>query len=325
MLRHALCAALALQALLFASHSMAYPTRPVRLIVPYPPGGPTDLIGRAVNEGLGKRLGQQVVVDNRGGAASVVGAEIAARAPADGHTLLVATATTLAVNPALNDRLPYHPTRDFSPVCMLGATPYMLVVNPAVPATSVAQLITHLRANPGKLSFGSAGSGSSAHLAGEMFKHMAGLDIVHIPYKGSGPAMMDVIGGQVAMMFSSISALKPHIDARRMRPLAVSSAKRSASAPDIPTLDESGLKGYETKSWNAVVAPRGTPAKIVARINAELRAVLATPEVAGRAKTQGIELDPGTPEDLGRYIGLEMNRYGKLISAIGLKWDNAAQ
>lgn len=302
-----------------AAQQQPYPSKPIRLIVPYPPGGPTDLIGRAVNERLATRLGQPVIVDNRGGAASIIGAEITARAPADGYTMLVASVTTLAVNPALNSKLPYHPERDFAPVSMLGSTPYLLAIHPAVPAKSVAQLVAHAKANPGKLSFGSAGIGSGNHLAGEMFKHMAAIDIVHVPYKGSGPAMLDMMGGQIAFMFSSVSVLKPHVDAGRLRALGISTAKRSVTVPDIPTLDESGVKGYQTKSWNSLVVPRRTPAAIVQRLNTEINAVLKTPQLADQLKQQGIEPEPGTPGELAKYIREEMARFKNLIDAIGLK------
>ena len=298
-----------------------YPNKPIRLIVPYPPGGPADLIGRGINERLAKRLGQPVVIDNRPGAASVIGAELAARSTPNGYTLLVATVTTLAANPALNKKLPYHPERDFAPVAMLGASPYLLGINPTVPAKTTAQLISYAKANPGKLSFGSAGTGSSAHLAGEMFKHMAGIDIVHIPYKGSGPAVVDLLGGQIGLMFSSISTFKVHLESGRLRALAISTAKRSSAVPDIPTLNESGLKGYQTRSWNCVVAPRGTPANIIQLLNKEINVVLDSPEVATRLKEQGIETDLGAPAELGTYIKEEIARFQKLIDAIKLTVD----
>src|SRR4051812_7764527 len=219
-----------------APAQQAYPTRPIRLIVPYPPGGPTDIIGRTINDRLGKRLGQQVVVDNRAGAATVIGADIAAHSPADGYTLLLATITTLAVNPALKPKLPYHPERDFAPVSMLAAQPYVLVVNPGVPANSVSQFVAYAKSQPGKLSFASPGMGAGAHLAAELFKHMAQIDVVHVPYKGGNPAMMDVIGGRCAYVFGGISAVQPHVLSGKLRALAVSTAKRSAALPDIPTI-----------------------------------------------------------------------------------------
>jgi tripartite-type tricarboxylate transporter receptor subunit TctC len=302
-----------------AAQQQPYPSKPIRLIVPYPPSGSADLIGRAVNEMLAKRLGQPVIIDNRGGAASIIGAEITARAPADGYTLLVATITTLAVNPAVYRKLPYHPERDFAPVSMLGSTPYLLVVHPTVPSRSVAQLLAYAKANPGKLNFGSAGIGAGNHLAGEMLKHMAGIDIVHVPYKGSGPATVGVIGGEITLLFSGISLLKPHTDAGRLRALAVSTVKRTAIAPDIPTVDESGVKGFQTKSWNSLMVPRGTPAAIVQRLNTEINAVLNTPQLADQLKSQGIEPEPGTPADLTRYIREEIARFQNLIQTIGLK------
>jgi tripartite-type tricarboxylate transporter receptor subunit TctC len=320
-----LAAALLLPALVSALYSepasaqQAYPTRPIRLIVPYPPGGPTDIIGRTINDRLGKRLGQQVIVDNRSGAATVIGAEIAAHSPADGYTLLLATITTLAVNPALKSKLPYDPERDFAPVSMLAAQPYLLVVHPGVPAISVSQLIAHAKAQPGKLSFASAGVGAGAHLAAELFKYMAHIDVVHIPYKGSGPAMTDVMGGQCAYMFAGISAAYPHTLSGKLNALAVSTAKRSAAVPEIPTISESGLPGYQMNTWNSLVVPRGTPAPIIHRLNTEVVAVLNEPEVKERMKQQAIDPDPGTPAQLAAHIKSEVVRFDILIKTIGLK------
>ena len=291
------------------------------MIVPYPPGGSADLIGRAVNDHLAKRLGQPVIVDNRGGAASIIGAELTARAPADGYTLLVATVTTLAVNPAVYRKLPYDVERDFAPVSMLGVSPYLLALHPGVPARSVAQLVAHAKANPGKLSFGSAGVGSGGHLAAEMFKHMAGIDIVHVPYKGVGAATVDVVGGQIALQLASVSIVKPHVDSGRLRALAVSTARRTAIAPDIPTLDESGIEGYQANSWNSLVAPRRTPKAIVRLLNTEITAVLKLPQLVEPLKSQGIEPEPGSPDELARYVREEMMRFRNLINAIGLKQE----
>ena len=316
----ALCILLGLAGSIGAQQS--YPVKPIRLIVPYPPGGPTDLIARAVSEQLAKRLGQPVIVDSRGGAATIIGAEIAARSAADGYTLLIATVTTLAANPALNSKLPYDPEQDFAPVSMLGGQPYLLVIHPAVPAKSVAHLVAHAKANPGQLTFASAGVGSGAHLAGEMFKHLASMDIVHVPYKGSGQAMSDLMGNQVTMMFGGISALYPHVQAGRLRALAVSSARRSITVPDLPTLAEAGVEGYQTSSWNSLVVPRGTPAQIIQRLNKEVVAVLNQPEVLQRLKQQGIEPDPGTPAELASHIKNEIMRFQKLIKAIGLKLES---
>ena len=296
-----------------------YPTRPIRLIVPYPPGGPNDIIARTINERLGKRLGQQVVVDNRAGAATVIGADIAAHSPADGYTLLLATITTLAVNPALKSKLPYHPERDFAPVSMLASQPYLLVAYTGIPASSVSQLVAYAKTQPGKLSYASAGLGAGAHLAGELFKHMAQIDVVHVPYKGSSPAMTDVMGGRCAYMFSGISAAQPHTASGKLRALAVSTAKRSAALPEAPTIAESGLPGYHMNTWNSLVVPRGTPALIIQRLNTEVVGLLNEPEVKERMKQQGIDPDPGTPAQLGAFIKSEVARFERLIKTIGLK------
>ena len=297
----------------------SYPNRPIRLIVPYPPGGPTDLIARAINERLAQRLGQPVVVDNRGGAATVIGAEIAARAPADGYTLLVATITTLAVNPALNKQLPYDAERDFVPVSMLATQPYLLVTTQSLPVTSVAQLVAYAKANPGKLSFASAGVGAGAHLAAELFKYMAHIDAVHVPYKGSSPAITDLIGGHVAYQFAGVSAVMPFAASGKLRALAMSTAKRSAMAPAIPTIAESGLPGYAASSWNSLVAPRATPRQIVERLNAQVVAILNQPEIRERFRQQGVDADPGTPAQLAEHVKAEQARFDRLINAIGLK------
>ena len=295
-----------------------YPNRPIRMIVPYPPGGPTDIMGRLTAEVLTKRLQQNVVVDNRGGAATAIGAEMAARSPADGYTVLVSSETTFAVTPALKDKLPYHPERDFAPISLLTTQPYVLAVSPALPASSVAQLIAYAKANPGKLSYGSAGTGSANHLAGEMFKHAAGIDIVHVPYKGNGPAIIDLMGGQIALMLGSISSLYPQAAQKKLRLLAVASAKRSATVPDVPTFTEAGMPGFQVSGWNCIVAPRGTPSAIVKRLNAEVVAGFKQPDVLERLKKQSIEPVAGTPEQLAAHIKSEFARYSKLIKAVGL-------
>jgi len=296
-----------------------YPVRPVRLIVPYPPGGSTDLLGRTVGEGLAERLGQQVVVDNRGGASTMIGAEIAARAPADGYTLLVGTVTTLAVNRVMVRKLAYDPLRDFDPVSMLAAQPYVLAVHPAVPATSVAQLIAYGKSAPGKLTMASPGVGSSGHLAGEMFMHMSGAKFTHVPYKGTGPAIIDLLGGHVSMSFSGVTSVKPHAQSGKLRALGVTTAKRSAAMPDTPTIAEAGIPGYETNTWNSLVVPHGTPQAIVQRLNAEVNAVLNRPEVRDRLRDQGADPDPGTPAQLAAHIQSEITRFTRLVKAVGIK------
>jgi tripartite-type tricarboxylate transporter receptor subunit TctC len=295
-----------------------YPSRPIRMIVPYPPGGPTDIMGRLTSEVLSKRLGQTVVVDNRGGAATAIGAEMAARSPADGYTVLVSSETTFAVTPGLKDKLPYHPERDFAPISLLTTQPYVLAVSPSLPASSVSQLIAHAKANPGKLTYGSAGLGSANHLAGAMFAHVASLDMVHVPYKGNGPAIIDLISGQISLMLGSISSLYPHASAKKLRLLAVASSKRSASAPEIPTFGEGGMPGFQVNGWNCIVAPRGTPQPIIRRLNAEIVAGFAQPDVLERLRKQSIDPATGTPEQLAAHIKTEFARYSKLIKAVGL-------
>ena len=298
-----------------------YPNRPVRLIVPYPPGGPTDIMGRIVSEVLTKRLNQNVVVDNRGGAATAIGAEMAARAQPDGYTLLVSSETTFAVNPALRDKLPYNPLRDFAPISLLTTQPYVLAVSPAITANSVSQLVAQAKANPGKMQYGSAGTGSANHLAGEMFKHAAGIDILHVPYKGNGPAIVDLISGQISLMLGSISSLQPHAAGKKLRLLAVASPKRAAAAPEVQTFSESGMPGFQVSGWNAIVAPRGTPAPIVKRLNADVVAGFSQPDVQERLRKQSIDSATGAPEQLTAHMKTEFARYDKLIKAVNLKVD----
>ena len=295
-----------------------YPARPLRLVVPYPPGGPTDLIGRLTSDVLAKRLAQNVVVDNRGGAATAIGAEMVARAPADGYTLLLSSETTFAVNPALTSKLPYHPERDFAPISMLTTQPYVLAVTSSLPANSVSQLIALAKTSPGKLSYGSAGTGSANHLAGEMFKQAAGIAMVHVPYKGNGPAIIDLIGGQIAVMLGSISSLYPHATAKKLRTLAVASAKRSAAAPEIPTFAEAGVAAFQVNGWNCLVAPRATPPHAIKRINAEIVAGYNQADIVERLRKQSIDSAVGTPDQLAAYMKSEIARYHKLIKAVGL-------
>ena len=296
-----------------------YPSRPVRVIVPYPPGGPTDLIGRLTSDVLAKQLSQNFVVDNRGGAATAIGAEMAAHAAADGYTLLVSSETTFAVTPALKSKLAYHPERDFAPISLLTTQPYVLAVSMALPVNSVTQLVAYAKANPGKLTYGSAGTGGANHLAGEMFKQAAGIDITHVPYKGNGPAIIDLIGGQISMMVGSISTLYPHAQAKKLRLLAVASNKRSATVPEVPTFAESGLPGYQVNGWNCVVAPRGAPPSVIKRLNAAVVAGFSQPDVAERLKAQSIDAATGTPDQLAAYIKTEFVRYSGLVKAVGMK------
>ena len=296
-----------------------YPNRAIRMIVPYPPGGPTDNMGRLTSDVLSKRLNQNVVVDNRGGAATAIGAEMAARAPADGYTVLVTSETTFSVTPAIKQKLPYHPERDFAPISQLTTQPYVIAVTNALPVKSVSDLIAHAKANPGKVAYGSAGLGGANHLAGALFAHMAGVEVLHVPYKGNGPAIVDLVGGQIQFMLGSISSLYPHAAAKKMRVLAVAAPKRASSAPELPTFAESGMPGFHVNGWNCIVAPRGTPPHIVKRLNAEIVAGFKHPDVFERLKKQSIDPVAGTPEQLAAHIKSEFARYSKLVKAIGLK------
>jgi tripartite-type tricarboxylate transporter receptor subunit TctC len=246
---------------------------------------------------------------------------MAARSPADGYTLLLSSETTFAVTPALKDKLPYHPERDFAPISLLTTQPYVLAVSLALAVNSVSQLVAHAKANPGKVTYGSAGAGGANHLAGEMFKHAAGIDILHVPYKGNGPAIIDLTGGQIGMMLGSISSLYPSGAAKKIRLLAIASAKRSPGAPELPTIAESGLPGFQVSGWNCIVAPRGTSPAIIKRLNGEVVAGFNQGDVLDRLKAQSIDSAVGTPEQLAAHIKSEFARYGKLIKTVGLKVD----
>lgn len=296
-----------------------YPVRPVRLIIPYPPGGGSDIIGRILAEKLSEQLGRQVIPDNRGGASTVIGAELAAKAPADGYTLFQATITTLAVVPNVKASLPYDYERDFVPVSMLARQPYVLVAHPSLPFSTVSQFLAYARANPGKLDFGSPGVGAGGHIAGELLKSMAGINLTHVPYKGSGPAIADVLGGHVALVMSTILGVQSFVGERKLRAIAVTTVRRSAVMPEVPTFAESGVPGYDASSWNGVLAPRRTPAAIVQRLNAEINTALRSPTVEKRLLAQGADPASGTPRDFDEHIRIERARFAKLLKAIGLK------
>jgi tripartite-type tricarboxylate transporter receptor subunit TctC len=297
----------------------AYPAKPVRIIVPYAPGGANDVIGRIVADELTRRLGQTVLVENRPGASTAIGAELVAKAPPDGYTLLGSSLTTFALLPNIRAKLPYDALRDFEPVSLLALQPFALAVHPSLPATSVKQLISLAKANPGKLTYSTQGMGTGGHLSGEFLRIMTGIDIHHVPYKGGSQAVNDLVGGHVMLSFSTLSTLIPFAKAGRLRVLAVTSAKRSQIAPDIPTMAEAGLPGYDTGAWNALVAPRGTPRPVIERLNAEITSALANREVRAKLSSQGYEPQGSTAQQLGEHIRLEHARYGKLIKTIGFK------
>jgi tripartite-type tricarboxylate transporter receptor subunit TctC len=298
------------------AQAAAYPAHPIKFIVSYPPGGPADILARTLAQKLAEGLGQPVVVDNRGGANGNIGAEIAAKAPADGYTLFMMTSSH-AANVTLYPKLPFDLMRDFVHISNVASYPLLLVVNPKVPATTVAELVADAKAHPGALTFASAGSGGGAHLAGELFKTMAGVHLVHVPYKGTGPALLDVVGGQVDLMFAGVSAAMPHVKTARLRALGVSSLIRLKAEPEIPTILEAGVKGYEIASWLGVSAPAGTPPQIVARLDAEIGKIVHMPDFAERLAVDGAEPQATSSEAFTRYVEAEVRKWGKLIRDSG--------
>lgn len=296
------------------------PARTIRFIVPYSTGTATDTLTRTMAQKLSESLGQQVVVENQPGANGIIGTEALARAPRDGHTLGMIAANHV-VTPALYSKVPYDTLRDFTPVTILGAVPFLLVVHPSVPARSVQDLIALAKARPGQLFYASAGSGSPPHLAGELLKTMAAIDIVHVPYKGLAPGLTDLLGGQVSLMFPAISAGIPQVKAGKLRSLAVTSLKRSPAAPDMMTMDESGLKGYEVYSWIGILAPAGLSREIVTRLHDEANRALRLPDVSQRFAGLGIDVLGTTPDEFARIMEADLVKFGRLVKAAGAKVD----
>ena len=299
--------------------AQAYPAKTVRVIVPYPPGGGNDIIARAVTDELTKRTGQQFFVDNRPGASTIIGAELAAKAPPDGYTLFVSSQTTLAIVPNLKSKVPYDPLRDFEPVSMLATQPYLLVVHPSLPVRTVKELIALAKSRPGKIIYGSSGIGTGGHLSTELFKSMAQVDIVHVPYKGGAQAATDLMGGHVSLMFATMSSVYQQAMNGKLRAVAITSTKRSPAAPNVPTVAESGITGFETVQWIAMSAPRGTPKAVIDRLNTELIAGNNSPVLRERLSSQGYDPEVSTPQQLADYIKVEHARFGKLIRSIGMK------
>jgi tripartite-type tricarboxylate transporter receptor subunit TctC len=301
--------------------AQAWPAKPVRIVVPFPPGGTTDILARAAGLRMTEAWGQPVVIDNRPGAAGNIGAELVAKAPNDGYTMLMGTVGTHAINASLYARMPYDHVKDFAPVVLVAAVPNVLVVHPSVPANSVAELVAYGKANPGKLNFASSGSGTSIHLAGELFKVSTGLTMQHVPYKGSAPALTDLVGGQVQLMFDNLPSALPHIKAGRLRALAVTTAARAPALPEVPTVAESGLPGFEASSWFGLLAPAGTPADVIAKVNGELARWIASPEAKERLLAQGANPAGGTQEDFARHIAAETAKWARVVKASGAKVD----
>lgn len=303
-----------------ATPAGAYPSRPVKVVVPYPPGGPTDIVARVVFQQVSESTGQQFVIDNRAGAGGNIGAEAVARAPADGYTLLIGT-TAHAINMSMFKSLGYDVVKDFSPVTLLSQGPLVLVAHPGFAPNSVAELIALAKSKPGALNFASSGNGQSTHLSGELFNTMAGVKIAHVPYKGSAPALTDVIAGQVPFMFDTMLSAMPFVKAGKLKALAVSSPQRSPAAPDVPTIAESGLPGYETFAWNGLLAPAGTPPAVIARLNEELKKALESPQVRERFGLQGFAATWTTPEQSRSFIGAEVAKWAKTVKASGASLD----
>jgi tripartite-type tricarboxylate transporter receptor subunit TctC len=316
----ALAAAPALAQTASTGSGQAYPSRSVRVIVPYAPGGNTDFTARVIATKLTEVFGQQVVVENRPGGATNIGSELVAKAPPDGYTMLMGGASN-AINMSLYKKLPYDTLRDFAPVilCVKGAN--VLAVHPSLPAKNLKELIALAKAQPGKLNYASSGLGSSNQMAGELLKMMAKINIVHVPYKGNAPALTDLIGGHVEILFAGVPALVPHIKDGRIRAIAIGSLKRFQALPEVPTLDESGLKGYEATTWFGLMAPAKTPKEIVARWNTEVGKIIASREVSERFLNEGVEPMGGTPEQFGAFISDEIAKYSKVVKAANLKGD----
>jgi tripartite-type tricarboxylate transporter receptor subunit TctC len=296
-----------------------YPSRPIRIIVPSTAGGSVDTLARTVGTHLGQRWRQQVVVDNRSGAGGVIAGEITAKAPADGYTLIMATIAAMATNVSLTRKLPYDPVRDFAPITLVASQQIVLLVNPAVPAKSVQELIQFAKAKPGQLTFASAGNGSGGHLSGELLKILAAVDLTHVPYKGIAPAIVDVISGQVSMTFASVISGTPHVKSGRLRALAVTGAHRSSALPELPTMMEAGVRGYESSTWYGLLAPKATPRAIVTKLNREVVTIVNLPEVKQNLLAEGAEPVGNSPEQFGEFIKAEIAKWGKVIRTAGLR------
>jgi tripartite-type tricarboxylate transporter receptor subunit TctC len=318
--RRAMMMAAALAAVALPAAAQDYPTQPVTLVIPFAAGGSTDVVGRIIAERMAQELGQQVVVENRAGAGGSLGAGTVARAAPDGYTILMGTVATHALNPLILAQSPYDPVKDFAPVSLLIIVPNVLAVNPELPVKTVQELIDLAKEKPGELAYASSGNGTPLHLSGELFKSMAGVDIEHVPYQGSGPALTDVIGNQVPIIFDNLPSASAHIKSGTLRALGVTTAERAPSFPDVPTIAET-LPGYETYTWNALFAPAGTPPEIVAKLNAAALAALADPKVAARMDEFSAQIVGSTPEELAAHVDAEMAKWKPVVEGANIKAD----
>jgi tripartite-type tricarboxylate transporter receptor subunit TctC len=317
----ALAATCLLTTPLLHAQEAVYPKQAITLVVPFPAGGPTDAMARVLAQKLGDRLGQQVIIDNRGGAGGGIAAELVARAPADGHTLFFGTTGTMAINPSLYAKLRYDPAKDFAPVSLMATTMNVLVTNPSIPAKNLTDLIALAKARPGELTYGSAGNGSSNHLSGELFRTSAGIQMTHVPYKGSAPAMVDLLGGRLSMMFDTIAQQSQNIAAGKVHALAVTGPNRSPLLPNVPTAQEAGLKGYDVTIWYGVLAPKGTPAPVIERLNREITAVMATEEMKKRMEADGANVRTTTPAEFTALIKTDTAKWTPVVKSSGASLD----
>ena len=311
--------ALALLTWVLPAQAQTYPTKPIRLVVPFPAGGPVDTLARIVGQRLSENLGQPVVIDNRPGAGGNIGADVVAKAPPDGYTLLISIAATLVINPTLYEKMPFDPAKDLAPVAQLGIAHFVLVTNPKVPANSVKELIALAKSKPGALKFASSGNGTEPHLAGELFKSLGGVDVVHVPYKGGAPGVAALLAGEVDFGFQAIIAALAQVRAGKLKALAVTGPKRSSALPDTPTMIETGVKGFDVTGWYAILAPRATPAAIVNRLNGEIGKVLALPDTRERFDRIGTEIATSTPAQLAALIKSDTARWSKIVKASGAR------
>ena len=308
-----LCAAVVLGLSAGLAHAQNFPNRPITLVIPFAPGGSTSIVGRGVADKMGELLGEKVVVDNRPGAGGTIGTKAVAKSEPDGYTLVLGYTGTLAIGPSLYKNVGYDPRKDFAPIGMIGNAPNSLVVNPSFPAKTVAELIAYAKANPGKVNFGSAGAGTASHITGEYFARAAGITLVHIPYKGTGPALTDLLGGHIPMAFAPVPASHANVAAGKLRALAVTSTTRSGLMPDVPTIAESGLAGFDASLYYGLAAPAGTPRPVIDRLNKALRDALASDEVKKQSSNDGTEITPGTPEDYAAFIDKDEKKWAGLV------------
>jgi tripartite-type tricarboxylate transporter receptor subunit TctC len=317
----ACCAAVSFAAVPLTAYSQAYPAKPVRVVIPFPPGQATDVIGRVVSQKLGDVMGKSFIVDNRAGANGIVGIETVVKSPPDGYTLLITASGSLVINPNLYSKLSYEPLKDLSPIALLGLIPLVVVAHPSLPVSNISQLVALTKSQPGKLSYASSGPGSAQHLAMELLKWRTHMNILHVPYKGSAPAMTDVLSGQVPLMFDTVASSLPMIRADRLKALGVGLAKRSAVLPNVPTLDEAGVKGFEVAGWSGFLAPARTPQAIVQQLNSEVLKILAQPDTKERILALGMEPASTTPEEFAAFMNAETAKWAQAVKLSGVKLD----